>query len=243
MRKYNRIVRIGKSLIPVMLVPIGIYMGMETSKQHRIETNIKNAVTKNVEIVCTTPDSTRHLSWTSDVEVATTTVDDTYSTTEPNWNNLGNVLPVLDSDCTITLDKDLQNYIYNTSVEFGVPYELTLAVCYMESKFTADVNNAGTNTDGTTDWGIMGLNDMYLQANCDLYNNGIMIDAYNPYQNIYIGVQILASNLNYFNGNILDAANAYNLGPAGWENMKSCGQSWYYGDTVLRYIDVLKTMI
>lgn len=240
MRKYNRFVRIGKSLIPVMLIPIGIHMGMETSRQHTIETNIENVIAENVETSNTKNCSINQLSWTDDGPTDVTVANDS---NDDNWSNLGNVLPVLDSDYTITLDTDLQNYIYDTSVEFGVPYELTLAVCYMESKFTADVNNAGTNTDGTTDWGIMGLNDMYLQTNCDLYNNGIMIDAYNPYQNIYIGVQILASNLNYFNGNILDAANAYNLGPAGWENMKSCGQSWYYGDTVLRYIDVLKTMI
>lgn len=240
MRKYNRIVRIGKSLIPVMLIPIGIHMGMETSRQHTIETNIENVIAENVETPNTKNCNINQLSWTDDELVDVTAVD---GSNNDNWRNLGNVLPVLDSDYTITLDTDLQNYIYDTSVEFGVPYELTLAVCYMESKFTADVNNAGTNTDGTTDWGIMGLNDLYLQANCDLYNNGIMIDAYNPYQNIYIGVQILANNLNYFGGNILDAANAYNLGPAGWENMKSCGQSWYYGDTVLRYIDVLKTMI
>jgi len=240
MCKYNRIVRIGKSLIPVMLIPIGIHMGMETSRQHTIETNIENVIVENVETSNTKNCGINQLSWTDDEPTDVTVANDS---NDDNWSNLGNVLPVLDSDYTITLDTDLQNYIYDTSVEFGVPYELTLAVCYMESKFTADVNNAGTNTDGTTDWGIMGLNDLYLQTNCDLYNNGIMIDAYNPYQNIYIGVQILASNLNYFNGNILDAANAYNLGPAGWENMKSCGQSWYYGDTVLRYIDVLRTMI
>ena len=113
----------------------------------------------------------------------------------------------------------------------------------MESKFTAEVNNEGLNYDGTTDYGIMDLNDKYLRSNCNLYNNGIMIDPYNAYQNIYIGVQILASNLDYFDGNIYDAANAYNLGPGGWENMKYSGQTWYYGDTVLEYISTLENMI
>lgn len=149
-------------------------------------------------------------------------------------------LPCLDSNELIEVDKDLLKYIYETSTKFNVPYEVSLAVCYVESGFVTNINNAGTNADGTTDWGIMGLNDLYLEDNCNLYNNGIMIDPYNPYENVYIGIQILSSNLKYFNGNVYDACNAYNLGPYGWEYMKSLGETWYYGDKVLDYIDTLE---
>lgn len=237
-RKLNRRI---KSIIPVIIIPISIGMGIRA-------TNITNRQMETKSL--STTESTTTIN-----ECNTEPICKSDRTPEPNgfevamdvpvskdWSCLGNELPILNSSDTILLDTDLQNYIYNVSKEFNVPYELSLAVCYIESKFNPDVNNAGTNTDGTTDYGIMGLNDLYLESNCNLYNNGIIIDPYNAYDNIYIGIQILANNLEYFDGNVLDAANAYNLGINGWEQMKYSGQDWYYGNTVLQYIDVLESM-
>lgn len=237
-RKLNKRI---KSIIPVIIIPISIGMGIRA-------TNITNRQTETKSLSIT--ESTTTISKCNIESICKSD-----RTPEPNGfevamdvpvgkyrNCLGNELPVLNSSDTILLDTDLQNYIYNVSKEFNVPYELSLAVCYIESKFNPDVNNAGTNTDGTTDYGIMGLNDLYLESNCNLYNNGIIIDPYNAYDNIYIGIQILANNLEYFDGNVLDAANAYNLGISGWEQMKYSGQDWYYGNTVLQYINVLESM-
>ena len=156
---------------------------------------------------------------------------------------LGNTLPQLNSTETITVDNNLLEYLYELSEEFNVPYEFILAVCYVESNFISDINNAGLNTDGTVDYGLMGLNGYYLQANCDLYNNGDRINPYDPYENAYIGVQILSTNLSSFNGDIYESANAYNLGAYGWKEIKSSGKAWYYGEKVLDYIETLNNYI
>lgn len=234
MRKLSRR---AKNLFLLALLPVCINMGI---KEEQAKTSTK---TKEIINVTETKEEPTTKEVKALIHISTTDNVVTNTNNAVDWTKLGNVLPILDSNETITIDPELQAYIYNTSLEFDVPYELTLSVCYIESKFNANVNNAGLNSDGTTDYGIMGLNDLYLPNNCDLYNNGIIIDPYNPYENIYIGVQILESNLRYFEGNVYDAANAYNLGPCGWENMKYSGQSWYYGDTVLEYISALRNTL
>lgn len=160
--------------------------------------------------------------------------------TDIDWSSLDCELPTMEGTDTIYVEEEILDYIYDISNKYDVPCGLTLSVCYVESGFQPDVNNAGLNSDGTTDYGLMGLNDKYLPYNCDLYNNGELIDPYNAYDNISIGVQILRSNLNTFGGSLYDAACAYNLGPAGWKTKKDAGQGWYYGDKVLAYMNLLE---
>lgn len=160
--------------------------------------------------------------------------------TDIDWSSLDCELPTMEGTDTIYVEEEILDYIYDISNKYDVPCGLTLSVCYVESGFQPDVNNAGLNSDGTVDYGLMGLNDKYLPYNCDLYNNGELIDPYNAYDNISIGVQILRSNLNTFGGSLYDAACAYNLGPAGWKTKKDAGQGWYYGDKVLAYMNLLE---
>lgn len=142
---------------------------------------------------------------------------------------------------SISVNKDLQKYLYDTSVEFNVPYELVISVCYMESRFQSNVDNSGTNSDGTTDYGLMGLNSKYLDYYKTTYNSGKDFDPYNAWDNAYIGIQILADHYKTFNGSVYDTVCAYNLGADGWKNKKSSEGSWYYGDKVLEYLDELNT--
>ena len=72
-----------------------------------------------------------------------------------------------------------------------------------------------------------------------MYNNRIPIDLYNPYENVHIGIQILRTNLDYFGNSIWDAANAYNLGIGGWEEMNYYTGYWYYGAEILDYMNTL----
>ena len=179
--------------MPLILLPICVNKGINAEKQKVID--ITDVYTESVVTTTEATDNLTTLSYTpgtSDFEVITNNKNNV------DWTRLGNELPILNSNATITINPDLQQYIYDISNEFNVPYELTLSICYIESKFIPEINNEGTNYDGSIDYGIMGLNDYYLQANCDIYNNGIMIDPYNPYENIYIGIQILANNLNYY---------------------------------------------
>lgn len=181
-------------------------------------------------------------------EVDTTTTNEDEPTVEPTtveedeWEFTPlEYLPTLDG-YEVYLDPDLQQHMYDLSCEYGVPYELTLAVCHIESCFQPDVNNAGLNNDGTTDWGLMGLNDKYIQYNCDLYNDGVRIDMLDPYENSYIGIRILGAFYAKY-GNAYDVACSYNLGESGWARKKASEGSWYYGDKVVAYMDLIESYI
>lgn len=166
-------------------------------------------------------------------------------TESPNYTYVSNTDVYVDDNYNTLwnyMDADVINYIYNVSYEYGVPPELTFAICYMESSYNPWVDNAGMNTDGSVDYGMMGLNSTYLQSFCDMYNNGYMIDPYNVYDNVHIGVQVLANLYNYWGGSIYDTACSYNLGIGGWESIKYSGGSWYYGDEVLDYVYSFDTL-
>lgn len=162
------------------------------------------------------------------------------------WNMYGNSMPIIDDYGNIYdykfVDSDLLTYIYNECERYNVPFEMALATCFVESNFTADVNNEGLNEDGSIDYGYMGLNGNYLMENCIAYNGGLPINRYNPYENVHIGIQILSENLKYFGDSVWDAANAYNLGIGGWEEMNAYCGYWYYGEKILNYMNVLYNM-
>lgn len=145
-------------------------------------------------------------------------------------------------DASVNLNPDLSKYILDESEKYGVPANLVYTVCWIESGFRTKVNNAGLNKDGTTDWGIMGLNDKYIDYNCMLYNNGKRIDMLDGFQNVHIGTQILARLWDTYDGSAYDVFCAYNLGEAGWKKKKASQGSWYYGDKALEYYKRLNSL-
>lgn len=181
---------------------------------------------------------------TTEAPTEETTIETTEAVVEETTNVLGDyvprtVFPDLNSDYTFEISDGLADYICRKSEEAGVPINLVWATCYVESGFKTGVNNAGLNKDGTTDWGLMGINDKYLQYNCDRFNNGKLIDVLNGCENAYLGIQILAYLYEQYDGDCYDVACAYNLGEAGWERKKAAEGSWYYGDKIVAYMDLL----
>lgn len=250
--------------LPVSAVAVCLVLGLKTDK-------VENTSNLNT-IACTTTTPTTSLHITYTMLPASTTTAYTTSTTTPNngnelslnaislsytdvepsyteyraWNMYGNSMPIIDDYGNIYdykfVDSDLLTYIYNECERYNVPFEMALATCFVESNFTADVNNEGLNEDGSIDYGYMGLNGNYLMENCIAYNGGLPINRYNPYENVHIGIQILSDNLKYFGDSVWDAANAYNLGIGGWEEMNYYYGYWYYGDKILNYMNVLYNM-
>ena len=161
--------------------------------------------------------------------------------TYDSYDMYGTSLPTFDG-YYIDVDPDLLSYIYKECKNYDVPYEFALATCYVESNFNPDVDNEGLNEDGSIDYGMMGLNGNYLMEYCITYNGNVPIDPYNAYENVHIGIQLLKYNLDYFGGSIWDAANAYNLGIGGWEDMNYWCGYWYYGEEILNYIDMLHSI-
>ena len=197
------------------------------------------------ETTCDTTETTCETSFETSCE-STESTETVYTTTtsvsfeDSNWNGVSQV-PTLDGTL-VDINPDLIEYLYNRSNECGVPFELTLAVCNQESTFRPHVNNAGLNSDGSVDYGLMGLNSYYLDWMSDVYNGGCPIDVYDAWSNANVGIQILSDKLDEFDGSIVDAANAYNRGSNGWKTLKASGGTWYYGEDVLEYIDILDKM-
>lgn len=102
---------------------------------------------------------------------------------------------------------------------YGVPPNLALAIAAHESGFNAAATNL--NLNGTTDWGVMQLNDTTVQT------LGVA-DPLDPTQNIDAGVQLLASYLQQYGGDEQKALWAYASGPGAVAsgNMNSTASSF-----------------
>lgn len=245
--------------LPISAISVCLIMGMKTKEP--IKSSESNDITTPI-----TATTTIHIIYTkitqpvvTQTTTSTTSVDKEIEanavslcyTAEPikeyrAWNMYGNSMPLVDEYCNVYdykfVNSELLTYIYKECEKYDVPYEMALATCFVESNFTSDINNEGLNEDGSVDYGIMGLNGNYLMENCIAYNGGLPINKYDPYENVHIGIQILSDNLTYFGGSVWDAANAYNLGISGWEEMNRNYGYWYYGEKILNYMNVLYNM-
>lgn len=113
----------------------------------------------------------------------------------------------------LKLPYELQEYTWEISEEYNIRYTLLLALMYRESGF--NVNAVNHNTDGTTDSGLMQLNDTtrpFLQK----HN---ITDYMNPYQNILGGAILLRHHLDNNNQNEQCALMAYQYGQTGAQSL------------------------
>lgn len=86
----------------------------------------------------------------------------------------------------IPLSYELQEYTFEKCSEYGLEYELVLAVMWRESRFNTNAINL--NTNGTTDSGLMQINDVNRGW---LYEKHGIEDLMDPYQNIDAGTSLL----------------------------------------------------
>lgn len=101
-------------------------------------------------------------------------------------------------ECTDRINTDLQRYI-NNLCEDNIPPELIYAIMWRESRYISNINNKGLNENGTTDYGIMQINDSnfgWLAERTGLeVNEKTMCYAYT---NVACGLEILKINMEYF---------------------------------------------
>jgi hypothetical protein len=99
----------------------------------------------------------------------------------------------------ISLDEDLQQFIWDTCNSYGyrsVGYEHVIAVIKKENP-TMDINATNLNDDGSYDRGLIQLNDntsYELAKDLEIEN----FDPYNPYDNIRVGIYYLNTMYNNF---------------------------------------------
>jgi soluble lytic murein transglycosylase-like protein len=117
-------------------------------------------------------------------------------------------------------DASLKQYAYDTAKAYGVSYELVLAIIYHESGFQASATHL--NTNGTTDWGLMQINDVCFSLLQRQMGISAMSDLLDPYKGIQAGCAILAYHLRY-TGNEDDALLRYQVGAGNYAYYKASG--------------------
>lgn len=238
--------KVPKAVVTADIPQRAVYV--ETPKIHISSTAIPNTITTTTTTHTTTTTTNPAIQQLDNnvSETYTTEYTDDYYSYSP-YDKIDYYYHKINANKSYEVSYDLISYVCDMAYKMNIPETFALAVCEIESGFIPNSNNATydnngnvidtLNADGTIDFGLMGLNSMYLSDFCDTYNNGNRIDVYNGYENAYIGICLLAEHLNYYNGSIYDAACSYNLGIGGWDNFGS--NSWYYGDKVCEYIDYL----
>ena len=107
----------------------------------------------------------------------------------------------------VDLDADLQRYIIETCKEYRINPSVVIAMCFYESSFNADA--VGDNGEGM---GLMGINPRWCWPEMEKLNCPDMKD---PYQNVTVGIDILAQKMAKYDGNPEMALMSYNAGDAG----------------------------
>ena len=95
-----------------------------------------------------------------------------------------------------------------------------LAIIYHESRFQAGATHL--NTNGTTDWGLMQINDVCFSLLNRQLGIGSMNELLDPYKGIQAGCAILAYHLRYV-GNEDDALLRYQVGAGNYAYFKANG--------------------
>lgn len=107
----------------------------------------------------------------------------------------------------VNLDADLQRYIIKTCEEYTINPSIIIAMCFYESSFNVDA--IGDNGAGM---GLMGINPRWCWPEMEKLNCPDMRD---PYQNVTVGIDILAQKMAKYDGNPEMALMSYNAGDSG----------------------------
>ncbi len=135
-------------------------------------------------------------------------------------------IPIVDGKILdVPLDYEIQLYTHTICDEYGIPFELAMAVMYVESGFDSNAISAHG------DYGLMqvsSVNHGWLSAELGL------TDFLDPYQNIRAGIHILAQKIRESDGEFTTALMKYNRGDAvALEQMANGIFSTDYTDKVL----------
>lgn len=104
----------------------------------------------------------------------------------------------------VPLSKDLQIHIINTCEKYHVDPVIVLAMIWQESNFDASVMG-----DGGDSYGLMQIQPKWT---AELMQELGCTNLLDPYQNVTVGVAVLADKLSWYSGDIEKALVAYNAG-------------------------------
>lgn len=117
----------------------------------------------------------------------------------------------------ISLDKDIQQYLYDKCKEYNVPYDLALGVIKVESNFNPSLIHK--NSNGSRDYGLFQINTINHKW---LSEELGITDFLNPYQNIDAGVYMLSQLLKKYDDEHI-VLMSYNMGEQAAKNLVNRG--------------------
>lgn len=132
----------------------------------------------------------------------------------------------------VPMDHDLQDYIFDICEDYDVSPELIVSMIYHESRFHAD--SVATSDSGCA-YGLMQIMPRWHQARMERLGCSDLLD---PYQNILVGVDLIAENIRSGRG-VEWALMAYNGGSAYADRKASEGLVSDYAASVIDYANNL----
>lgn len=125
----------------------------------------------------------------------------------------------------ISLDKGLQEHVFKTCEKYGIKPGIVFAMIERESGFRVDaIGDSGNSL------GLMQIQPRWNQARMERLG---CYDLLDPYQNITVGVDVLAEYLNSSGGSLEWALMAYNGGPSYANNKTACGVVSDYAASII----------
>ena len=195
------------------------------------ESTAQPSVTVPQETVCET---TTAPTVTETTEATQETTEATIPVTVPPETTVETEPAVIGYD--VPLSEDLQLYIISLCEGKNIDPAIVFAMIWRESRF----NPSSVGDNGNS----LGL--MQIQPR---FHSGLMAefgctDLLDPYQNVTVGIAILAGHVHYYDGNVEMGVMAYNAGKAGaYNNYFSKGvYSSPYSREVLEKAEELKVM-
>ena len=122
--------------------------------------------------------------------------------TQPPETTVQTKPPVILYDVPIA--EELQMHIISEAEGHGIDPAIILAMIWRESSYHADA--IGDNGDS------LGLMQIQPKWNMELMQELGCLDLLDPYQNVRVGVAILAEKLDWYGGDLAKAVTAYNAG-------------------------------
>lgn len=111
----------------------------------------------------------------------------------------------------VPLDSDLQLHIFDLCVEKRIDPTIIIGQIYTESSYNAEAVG-----DGGDSLGLMQVQPKWNKERMEELNCTDLLD---PYQNVTVGIDILAELIDHYDGNVEKALVAYNAGQTGAYNM------------------------
>ena len=118
-------------------------------------------------------------------------------------------------------DAGLKQYTWQMAKHYNVSYELVLAIIYNESRFIPGLTHV--NSNGTTDWGLMQVNDVCFDLLHRQLGIQSMEELLDPYKSIQAGCAILGYHRRYVD-NEEDALLRYQVGAGNYQAYKEIGK-------------------